>query len=801
VTWLGVPCLVGAAALGVLAAPTDWWLLPVLLLVTVAAHLGQLTVRLGSNHVIFVWNEAALALGAALLPLPWMVAAASLGVAAACLLKRIELRKTFFNTAATALAATAAGVLISVLRPSGSALLDPRALAALLAGVVVFMMVGDALTGIAVSLSQGISPRVVFFDGGVLRVVVAVGNLFVAYVVLLLVDAGEWWLFLLVPVLIGCLQQIYVGRLRAHTERQAWQRLAATAVELNDVDAKAVTTATVTGAARLFSADEVDLLLTRHGDGRLVRGTSERVVWDGPSQDAPPSDGIVVGRELGELGELRLRFRGTVRLSEREHLTLTTFAAATTVALRNAAMYAEAQTLAVRRSHEARHDALTGLANRRHLLEAGDALVAPGRPLPRSVALLLIDLDHFKEVNDTLGHAAGDHVLRVVGQRLLELAGRDDVVARLGGDEFAVLLTQLPGPQYAVQHARLMLRALDAPIEVDGLELPVEASAGVSLAAPDGGMSELLRRADIAMYQSKRGAGSVSLYARDRDTADVDRLALASELRGALARRQLVALYQPIVDLHTGEVVGAEALVRWDHPRRGQLLPADFLASIEHSGMLTEFSRYVLDDAVRTAARWRAQGLDLGIAVNVSARNLLDRGFPGTVRELLATHGVPPGRITLEITESMMMSQLEVVDHVLADLRASGVRLSLDDFGTGYSSLALLSRVPVDEIKIDRSFVADMDSSPEAAAIVRSTLDLGRSLRLPVVAEGIETPEQRDALLRLGCSAGQGYLFSRVLPADRLAELVARTQVVAQREGTTAQVIRLDFGRHTRPDR
>jgi diguanylate cyclase len=397
-----------------------------------------------------------------------------------------------------------------------------------------------------------------------------------------------------------------------------------------------------------------------------------------------------------------------------------------------------------------------------------------------------------------------------VAERLRGAAQGGDLVARLGGDEFAVLLRGLPAPAVAGHRAETLLAALHEPFELDGMRISVEASGGISVAPASGGMAELLRRADVAMYQAKRAGQRISTYAPARDTADLGRLTLGGDLPRAVADHEFVVNFQPIVDLGTGEVTSAEALARWHHPHHGMIDPLRFLEAVERSGLLPAFAEAILDQALIAAAGWRDAGFDVPVAVNVSPRSLLDARFPGSVLARLRAHDLPPDRLVLELTETLTLSQLDVVDRVLSRLRDEGVRLALDDFGTGYSSLSLLSRIPVHELKIDRSFVTTMESSAEAAAVIRSTLDLGRSLDLDVVAEGVESEPQRRALWELGCTAGQGHLFARPMPSGTL--LAALQRGSGGRPGTLAPplhdagaVIRLTQTRRqsgrSRPDR
>ncbi|MGH3738985.1 MAG: putative bifunctional diguanylate cyclase/phosphodiesterase [Micromonosporaceae bacterium] len=554
-------------------------------------------------------------------------------------------------------------------------------------------------------------------------------------------------------------------------------------------------------SAELFSADitEVEVSFPGH-PARLIRGSGKEIFWDGPADRAPKSDSESIDAPLAShdgdivVGHLRLRFHGKVKLTERERYALRTFAASLCTALRNAQTHAETQSMAQRYAHAARHDQLTGLANRRRLIEIGETTVST-RPIRGIHALLLIDLDHFKEINDTLGHAIGDGVLERVGQRLAAAAGPDDLVARLGGDEFAVLFVGLPAPALASHRARKMLAALDPPLEIDGVRLQIEASGGVATAPIEGGMTELLRRADVAMYQAKRAGHTISVYSQARDTADLGQLSLTGDLRRALDERQFALGFQPIVDLASGIVTGAEALARWRHPKRGDLGPPRFLDAIVRSGLLTPFTEIVLDDALDAAAAWQDAKHPISISVNVSVRSLLDSRFPELVARRIAAHDVPPEMVTLELTETLTLSRLDVVDEVLAALRETGVRLALDDFGTGYGSLSTLAEVPIQQLKVDRKFIAAMDTSDESAAVVRSTIELGRSLDLDVVAVGVESETQRQTLFELGCPAGQGHLFSRPMTAERLTGVLKRGGDLAPPLSREAAVIRMPVHR------
>jgi diguanylate cyclase (GGDEF)-like protein len=658
-----------------------------------------------------------------------------------------------------------------------------------------------------IALATRVRLRSVFLDGWGLRLASALAR-FPLIVGTLGILSADSWLLVVVPPLVLSLHLAYSTRLRGRTERQAWQRLARATDALNAVELNTVLATAVTGAAELFSADEVEIEL--RGAERLIRGTATSITYDGlPNAAERTADSVIPvpleGHDGSAVGMLRLRFHGPVKLSEREQYTLRTFASALCTAVRNASAYAELNRVAEEHAHAAAHDALTSLANRRHLLDRGAEHLGQRRS-EGIVALLLIDLNHFKEVNDTLGHAAGDRVLIQVAERLRAAVGGDDLVARLGGDEFAVLFHGLPAPAVAAHRAESLLTALHEPIELDGMRISVEASGGIAVAPSTGGMTELLRRADVAMYQAKRAGRRIATYAPARDTADLGRLALGGDLPRAVADHEFTVNFQPIVDLGSGEVVAAEALARWRHPARGTIDPLRFLETVERSGLLPAFAEAILDQSLIAAQTWREAGFDLPVAVNVSPRSLLDARFPGAVLARLRAHDLPPDRLVLELTETLTLSQLEVVDQVLGQLRDAGIRLALDDFGTGYSSLSVLSRIPVHELKIDRAFVTAMETSAEASAVIRSTVDLGRSLNLVVVAEGVESEPQRMALWELGCSAGQGHLFARPMPAARL--LSALHQGAGGRPGTLAPalhdegaVVRLPPGRRSGPRR
>ncbi|TGN81762.1 bifunctional diguanylate cyclase/phosphodiesterase [Streptomyces bauhiniae] len=418
------------------------------------------------------------------------------------------------------------------------------------------------------------------------------------------------------------------------------------------------------------------------------------------------------------------------------------------------------------RAEEQLRDPLTGLPNRQWLLERIWTALDDAERIGARSALMLIDLDRFRSVNDTLGHLAGDRLLLQIADRLKNALPDGAEAARLGGDEFAVLLPVADSTTSATRIARGLVTTLGSPLDLDGLTLVLEASAGVAV-FPDHALDAegMLRRADVAMYQAKRDRSGVEAYESKRDSNTPDRLALLGDLRRALDAHEVQLHYQPKVRFD-GQVAGLEALVRWVHPERGKVPPDEFIAIAESSGLMPHLTEYVLETALAQVARWREQGLRVPVAVNVSPRDVHTPGFAGSVAARLARHGVPAGALQLEITEHVLLEDPQRAADTLAALAGHGVKMSLDDFGTGYSSLVHLRRLPVSELKIDRSFVARLAVDAEDAAIVRCTVDLAHSLGLVVVAEGVEDDETWEHLRDLRCDAVQGWLVAAAMPPE-----------------------------------
>jgi diguanylate cyclase (GGDEF)-like protein len=433
----------------------------------------------------------------------------------------------------------------------------------------------------------------------------------------------------------------------------------------------------------------------------------------------------------------------------------------------------ELQKQAHEREHQAWHDALTGLPNRLLLKDRVQQAILAARREGHSVAVLLMDLDRFKEINDTLGHHHGDAVLQQIGPRLRAVLRESDTLARLGGDEFAIVLPRVADPAAAIKVVDKLRRALVEPFEVQGFSLEVDACVGIAM-FPDHGddVDTLIQRADVAMYLAKAARSGCEIYTASRDHHSASRLTLLSELRGAISTGELILHYQPKAEIASGRITGVEALVRWEHPTRGLIPPDEFIPLAEHTGLIRELTSDVMCQAMVQCRRWLDEGMEVGISVNLSMRNLLDHRFPEETAELLDVWNVPPSLLTLEITESTIMADPMRVLQVVSKLSEMGVSMSVDDFGTGYSSLEHLKRLPISEIKIDKSFVMSMPHSHSDAAIVRSTIDLSHNLGRRVVAEGVESEEILHRLDALGCDMIQGFYLSRPVPAGEITKML-----------------------------
>ena len=423
----------------------------------------------------------------------------------------------------------------------------------------------------------------------------------------------------------------------------------------------------------------------------------------------------------------------------------------------------------------AHHDALTGLPNRLLFLDRLGQALAQAQRHGCLVAVMLLDIDRFKAINDSFGHTIGDELLRAFGQRLVECAREGDTVARLGGDEFTVLLPDIRHADHAALVAQKILDALQRPIPLNGHEVFTTTSIGIALHPLDRDSETLLTHADTAMYKTKNDGGNgYRFYTAEMVSADLRRLSLESDLRKAIERNELVLHYQPQADIGSGRILGVEALLRWQHPEHGLIPPGDFIPLAEETGLIVPIGEWVLRTACARNRAWQNMNLPaLRVAVNISGRQFRQGDFLEMVYAVLEDTGLDSRYLEIELTESILMQDTTATVRILNELSALGVQIAVDDFGTGYSSLSYLKRFPIDMLKIDRSFVRDLTTDPDDAAIVNAVIALSHNLGIKAIAEGVETPEQLDFLYRHGCDAMQGYCLSRPLPAEAFAHFLA----------------------------
>jgi diguanylate cyclase (GGDEF)-like protein/PAS domain S-box-containing protein len=434
-----------------------------------------------------------------------------------------------------------------------------------------------------------------------------------------------------------------------------------------------------------------------------------------------------------------------------------------------------ARAMSLEMTHSAQHDLVTNLPNRLLLSDRISQSIALARRQNRPIAVLFLDLDRFKYINDSLGHATGDKLLQSVSKRLLASVRGSDTVSRQGGDEFVILLSEITYPEDAATSAKKILLSVSAPHSIGGHNLHIDGSIGISVYPEDGEDAEtLIKNADMAMYHAKeRGRNNFQFFKAEMNLKAVKRQSLESSLRCALEREEFLLHYQPKVNLDTGKITGVEALIRWQQPDRGLVPPSQFVPIAEDCGLIVPIGRWVLREACRQARAWQDAGLPpLPIAVNVSATEFCDSGFVEGVRRILSETGLEARYLELELTERVLMEDAESTASVLQELKMMGVHLAVDDFGTGYSSLSYLRQFPIDVLKIDQSFVHQITADPDDSTLVSAIINMGKSLQHLVVAEGIETPEQRAYLQTQNCAEGQGYLFSRPLAAAQFAHIL-----------------------------
>jgi diguanylate cyclase (GGDEF)-like protein len=534
---------------------------------------------------------------------------------------------------------------------------------------------------------------------------------------------------------------------------------------LSDTDD--IVTVALRECRRLFGVTRVELRLPPSFGGLrcvLEDGEEPERVLDPP---AVVSEGLTsVAVPLGELGDAILLVEEREAATPHHLRFLAALGASLGTALVSSQRLDRLRLEVAAREYQALHDGLTGLANRTLFSQVlGSALEE--RAADRCVGVVIMDLDGFRDINDTLGHHTGDAVLDAVAARVTTGLGWGRPAARLGGDEFAFVVPGAAGVDEVCTVAADLRRSVSHPVTVDGMALEVRASLGVAVAPADGtDVPTLMRRADAAMYAAKAARTGLAIYNRDMDEQARRRLMLTSELRRAVEQRQLEIWYQPLARLSDGEVTGMEALLRWRHPDHGPIAPVEFIPVAEQSGLIEPLTWWVLESALGELAEWRRAGYELTMAVNVSARSLTGSEVAARLEELLGRVGIPPGDLTLEITESLMMTDPDRALPVLDDLDRLGVRIAIDDFGTGYSSLSRLRRLPVHTVKVDRSFVMSMHRDEGDEAIVRATIELARNMGHDVIAEGVERQDTWERLTGLGCDLAQGHLLAPAMPID-----------------------------------
>lgn len=754
----------------------------------------RIRVRLRSEMVSYLWGEAAMLIALAISPSPLIVPAAALGVVFALVSAGSDIRKVVFNFGESATASFAAWVVfIAVAGRSPSSGSVSFVVALVLAGLA-FLLVMEALSIPVVALVQHESLIAVLIRSRGRDQSLMLLNLAVGSVVAVLTSWIVWAAFLL-PLVIGAVRYVYASSFRLQQHEEAFKRLEEITHALNQLDEHSVLEELVAGAAQLFRAEAVEVVMA---NGTVVSGTG-RGADDAPEPEALPAIQFRPLQAAGQhLGELRLRFASQVKLTDAEERTFSTLAAVAGVSIGNARQHEQTR-------RDAILDPLTELPNRRALMVAINLALAER---PESVSLLLVDLDRFKDVNDTLGHAAGDRLLQEVGERLTGAVATEGQVYRLGGDEFAILIP-VGTPRQLVTIADRMVQRLAVPVRLDiGMASPVAVtvvgSIGVAKAVPTDAQgyaelptelvdaTELLRRADVAMYRAKGAGGGIDHYDPNSDPTSLQRLLLEPELRAALEDpEQIVVEFQPQFDATTGEPVGAEALVRWRHPVYGVLNADVVIPAVARAGLDTPLTTTVLERALQARNEWfDKHGVDVRVAVNLAPRSVLDRQLPDQIARLLRRNRTPADRLVLELPETVATTDLDAVATVLTALHTLGVQISLDDFGTGGAPLTMLARLPVDEVKIDRSFVTEMNRSATSEAIVRATVDLAHALRLRTVGVGVGNATLDRSLRELGCDAVQGHFYSGPVDADRAGALLAEANKTAQRR-QAADVVRL----------
>ncbi len=786
-----IACAAAATLVGLWLAPEPAapWRMVVAIIVVALAPFKPVRYRVGAAVFSIFRGEAALILSLFLVPAGWVPFVFAIGMTintlALWLVGQASEPHHYPRRVASVTLAAAAGALVTVVAadPYQVGLTPLTGLASVL-GSVAYLVVTTVNAGVFAAPAARMAPATLVGQTLRRKLPMFAGNVTIGLSAVAVAGA-DWRLLVGLPIAIWLVHQTCAHRIEVLEDRRLWTNLARATRSLNQPEAEAVAHAGVLGAVEVFSVGRAELELgeaTKPSQAWVCDGPNRRVQRrsEAPSplfEPEPMTVPLLVGGD--EIGRLRVFFPEQSGPNDGDRAALQAYGDALATALKDTLTQHQLQQLRARYVRDAQHDALTGLYNRSALISRGRSLIGQRSPSD-PVALLLLDVNYFREVNDTLGHAAGDEVLTVAAERLRGAAHPGDLLVRLGADEFAVLVTALPTTlaaalPRALQRGRRLVEQLAVQAPVRGLPLAIETTVGVAIApAGTADLEEMLRQAHSALRQARREGEPVGWFDPSRAAGDTDRLILLTELREALTRDdELVLMLHPVVDLRTGAPLEVEALVRWRHPRRGLLRPADFVDAVERSELLGTFTEYVIDRALAVAAQWDRAGRAVPVAVNLSARSLLDPRLPDVVSTLLRKHGLPGEQLVLEITETVVSGELPGVEEALTTLRELGVRLAIDDFGTGYASFKVLTRFRLDEVKIDQSFVTTMAESAESLAIVRTTVEMGQELGLRVVAEGVETESQRQKLSELGCAAAQGFHFTQPVPVERAEEILS----------------------------
>ena len=806
--------VVGVALVNVQHRPDAWQIVLAVGVFFLGEH-ALFELRTGHDHRSFTWAETACVVTLAVVAWPWALLLGPPAVAAAHLIRRRPLLKTAFNAGSCSIGLATAVLITSALGVDSQreVLQRPTSWLALAAAGGAYFLVTTGLVSVAVAWSQGVRIAEVHRADFLLNALVGAGNIS-AGVLVVAIAVVQPALLLPFPLLLGLLGLLYRSYLKASQDRDTWESLLTASRELLDVDGDQIVKLIVERTSAIFDAEFVDVLTVHEGVGELwtwspddalrheqgdpflIAGTfwgraiSDREPFELQEDNAPAATraelaGIGLASCLvapllvqGECaGTLRIGFRGRVPFGNRERQVFAMFANNVSASLRNAKLFHGMRDMAL-------HDHLTGLANRTMLLERLAAARDRAGRDGTKVGVLFMDLDRFKVVNDSLGHDVGDQLLIAASRRICSVLRAEDMATRFGGDEFVVLCEALHDESQAVEVAERITDALRAPFVLSGQDVFVTASVGVAVAEGSDWLPvSLIRDADAAMYRAKDGGrAKTEIFDHDMRATVVDRLEIESDLRHAIGRRQLRLHYQPTVRTDDQVITGVEALVRWQHPVRGLVPPLDFIGIAEETGYIREIGSWVLDEACRQLSLWRrSPGLldpSFQMAVNVSTHQMSSRTLVDEVRDTLARHGVPATALCLEITESALLDDTQEVRENIEGLRAMGVHLALDDFGTGYSALSYLHRLPVEILKIDRSFIQHIADGTKERAIVTGMVELAHAIGMRVVAEGVETAGQLSELRRIGCDVVQGWYIARAAVANEVEDLLTPLSVI-----------------------